>query len=107
MTEGCEFRDLQSEFDALGVTIYGCSFDQVAVNAQFAAVNNFKYRLFSDPNRDLALQYGAASSTSQPWANRVTVVLDPGGNWVLSYNASNTKQHPHDVLADMELLLGL
>ena len=107
MTEGCEFRDLHDQFQALGVRIIGTSFDQPAENKAFATVNNFPYRLFSDQQRELALHFGAASSASAFFADRDTVVIDPEGRWILRYdNVNNTKQHPNDVLADMTLILG-
>ena len=106
MTEGCEFRDLHDQFEALGVTIYGCSFDLPAENAAFTLANQFQYRLFSDPERAMALHYEAASSPSQWFADRTTVVLDPYGRWVLQYpSVGNTKAHPNEVLADMTALV--
>lgn len=67
-------------------------------------MNNYEYRLISDANHTLSKHYDAFSVPF--FADRVTVVLDPWGKWVLTYAVGDTKQHPHDVLADLELLLG-
>ncbi|MFT5430002.1 MAG: peroxiredoxin Q/BCP [Myxococcota bacterium] len=107
MTEGCEYRDLFEQFQALGVDIIGTSFDKPAENKSFSFVNNFQYPLFSDADRELALHFGAASSANQFWADRITVVLDPDGRWILRYeDVFNTKEHPNEVLADMQKILG-
>jgi len=105
MTEGCEFRDLYSDFAALGVEIVGVSFDAPAQNKVFALNNNFQYELWSDIERSLALNYGAAEFMEQAFANRHTVVLDEYGRWMLTYeNVMNTIQHPNDVLSDLQLI---
>ena len=107
MTEGCEYRDLHDQFEALGVRIVGASFDQPAENKAFATVNNFQYTLLSDQQRELAIHFGAAADASALFAERDTVVLDPQGRWVLHYDdIGDFKQHPHDVLKDMTLILG-
>ena len=106
MTEGCEFRDLHDQFEALGVVIYGASFDKEAENKAFWTVNTFQYDLFSDHDRELALHYGAAKTKGQVFADRITVVLDPSGDQRLFYNVGfNVKQHPNDVLADLTKIL--
>ena len=107
MTEGCEFRDLYEEYAALNVEIIGVSFDAPAQNKLFSFNNSFQYALWSDLERELAVHYGAASSSEQAFAARHTVVLDEYGRWMLTYpNVSNTTQHPNDVLADLKLIFG-
>ncbi len=102
MTEGCEFRDLYDQYDALGVSIVGVSFDSPAENKLFSFNNSFQYELWTDAERELALHYGAASFAQQPFATRHTVVLDDYGRWILTYaGVGNTVQHPNDVLADL------
>jgi len=87
------------------VEVYGCSFDQPAVNAAFKATNNYQYRLLSDADRELALAYGAATSVSQFFASRVTVLLDPTGHWVLKYDVTDVSKHPQHVLDDITAIL--
>jgi peroxiredoxin len=91
----------------LNVRIAGCSFDETYENAAFHDDNNFPYPLWSDSNRDLAVYYGAASSVEQKNADRVTVVLDPEGRWILSYEVElfGFKAHPGEVLSDLQAIL--
>lgn len=106
MTEGCAFRDRYDQFQALGVNVFGASFDQPAENKAFSSSNSFQYTLLSDLDRVLALHFGAATSQGQFFASRVTAVIDPQGRWRLSYpNVNNTEQHPEDVLTDMTKIL--
>ncbi len=105
MTEGCGFRDHFAELTALGVTVYGVSFDTPAENALFKLNNKFPYRLLSDPKRELALAYGAASSAGQFFADRVSAVLTPAGRWLLKYPEVDVVTHPTDVIKDIEAVL--
>ncbi len=51
----------------------------------------------------MAKHYGAYSVS---WfADRVTVILDPAGSWVLTYPVSSTKNHPEEVLQDITAIL--
>jgi thioredoxin-dependent peroxiredoxin len=77
--EGRGFRDQAAKFEALGVRVYGVSFDSPAANAKFRAKQGFKYPLWSDQKKALALHYGAVRAAVQPFASRVTLVLDPQG----------------------------
>jgi peroxiredoxin len=82
------------------------SFDSVEDNATFAGTEGYEYELWSDLDRTLALQYGAASSASQAMANRVTVLLDTEGIWRVEYNPANALTNAQVVLEDCELLFG-
>ena len=105
--EGCGYRDLYSEFQALGVEVVGVSFDSPETNASFAAGEGFPYELWTDTSRDLALTYGAASSSSQSSASRVTVVLDESGQLLLTYDVGfEFGAHPAQVLEDCKALFG-
>ena len=105
--EGCGYRDLQSEFDALGVVIVGASFDSPAANQAFAEAEGFLYELWTDGDRTLALTYGAASSASASFASRRTVLLDDNGDLLLEYNVGSAiATHPAQVLEDCELIFG-
>jgi peroxiredoxin len=88
------------------VVIIGASFDAPAANATFKANNDYEYELWSDTDKTLALYYGAASSTTQLMANRVTRILDAEGTLVLEYNAVNPAVHPQQVLEDCQILFG-
>jgi len=55
--------------------------------------------------KELALYYGAASTETQPRADRDTVVLDDAGCLILTYEDVNPLTHPKEVLDDLEELL--
>lgn len=87
------------------MNIVGVSFDSPERNATFKANEEFPYPLWSDVQRELALYYGAATSASAPLANRITVLLDADGTWLLTYvpNAfAGLYAHPGQVLEDCQ-----
>ena len=85
----------------------GVSFDNPDVNASFASGEGFQYELWTDTSRELALTYGAASSSDQSAASRVTVVLDADGDLLLTYDVGfEFGAHPAQVLEDCEALFG-
>jgi peroxiredoxin Q/BCP len=56
--EACHFRDLASEFSALGATRVGISTDAVDKQARFADSQRFDYPLLSDEGGSVAESYG-------------------------------------------------
>ena len=56
--EACHFRDLASEFTALGANRVGISTDAVDKQAKFAEQQNFDYPLLSDGDGTVATQFG-------------------------------------------------
>ena len=46
--EGCGYRDLQADFDALGVVIVGVGLDEPADNLAWAEDEGFTYELWTD-----------------------------------------------------------
>ena len=56
--EACHFRDLASEFTAVGASRVGISPDAVAKQAQFAEQQKFDYPLLSDADGVIAAQFG-------------------------------------------------
>jgi peroxiredoxin len=83
----------------------GASFDSWSENQAFAEENELQFELWSDPNRELALHFGAADSDSDLFADRETMVLDEQGRLCLVYRDVMTDPHPAEVLADVTLLL--
>lgn len=105
--EGCGYRDLQDQFDALGVVIVGASFDPIEDNQAFIDKEGFGYELWSDLGRELALYYDAADSEGQSKASRRTVVLDAQGRHLLNYSPGlAVGAHPGEVLEDCQALFG-
>jgi thioredoxin-dependent peroxiredoxin len=56
--ESCHFRDLKSEFEALGAQIVGISKDEVSKQGQFDNKHSFGYPLLSDPDLAVAEAFG-------------------------------------------------
>jgi thioredoxin-dependent peroxiredoxin len=56
--EACHFRDLASEFAAVGASRVGISADAVEKQAKFADKENFDYPLLSDTEGAVATQFG-------------------------------------------------
>ena len=56
--EACHFRDLASEFTAVGASRVGISTDPVAKQAKFADQQKFDYPLLSDTEGTVATQFG-------------------------------------------------
>ncbi len=87
--------------------IVGVSFDAPDTNQAWAVDEGFQYDLWTDESRALAVHYGAATSTTQRFANRVTKVLDADGALVLEYTSNLVVgAHPQQVLDDCEALFG-
>src|SRR5665213_107950 len=58
--ESCHFRDLKSEFEALGAQRLGISKDTVDKQRQFSDLHAFDYPLLSDANGSVAEQFGVS-----------------------------------------------
>ncbi|OBA90631.1 peroxiredoxin [Mycobacteriaceae bacterium 1482268.1] len=56
--EACHFRDLASEFAAVGASRVGISTDPVAKQAKFSDTQRFDYPLLSDADGTVAAQFG-------------------------------------------------
>jgi peroxiredoxin len=80
------------------------SFDSPEANEAWAEDEGFSFELWTDESRELAMTYGAASSSSTLYASRVTRVLDAEGVLVLEYAVTTISAHPAQVLDDCKLL---
>ncbi|WP_102141155.1 peroxiredoxin [Mycobacterium hubeiense] len=56
--EACHFRDLASEFAAVGASRVGISTDPVDKQAKFADIQRFDFPLLSDADGKVASQFG-------------------------------------------------
>ncbi len=72
--ESCHFRDLASEFAAVGAQRVGISRDSVDKQHQFSEKHSFDYPLLSDSEGVVAAQFGVARKHGPP--KRVTFVID-------------------------------
>jgi peroxiredoxin len=93
----------------LGVNIVGVSFNDASALDAWANDQDFLFELWQDTNKSLAIYYGAASSSSTFFPDRMTVVLNESGEQILRYGtdqASDVGAHPTEVLADLSALFG-
>ena len=74
--ESCHFRDLKTEFAAVGAQPVGISADPVAKQKQFDEKESLGMPLLSDPDRTVGAQLGAKRNFGPLKTKRVTYVID-------------------------------
>jgi peroxiredoxin Q/BCP len=74
--ESCHFRDLKSEFEALGAQRVGISADAVEKQREFSDKHQFDYPLLSDTDRRVASTFGVKRGLSILPNKRATFVID-------------------------------
>jgi peroxiredoxin Q/BCP len=105
--EGCGFRDLQSEYDALGIQIVGVSFAEPETNMSWVEDQSYEFEIWTDDERALALYYGAIDDAEDLAPKRHTKILDASGTLVLEYvDSVGPDAHPQQVLEDCQALFG-
>jgi peroxiredoxin Q/BCP len=73
--ESCQFRDLASEFKALGAQRIGISMDSVEKQSEFAQKNQLDYPLLADVGGHVAKQFGVKRSLDFLTVKRSTFVI--------------------------------
>jgi len=99
-TEGRELRDRSEEYKAAGIEVLGVSFDAPAANQRFVETESFPFRLLSDSDKTLAIEVGAATSSSQGYAKRISYLVGADGNVIEAYDDVKPAEHAAQVLAD-------
>src|SRR5580700_8848491 len=74
--ESCHFRDLKSEFEAVGAQRVGISGDAVEKQKQFSDKHSFDFPLLSDPDGKVASISGAKRNFSLAPTKRMTFIID-------------------------------
>jgi peroxiredoxin Q/BCP len=74
--ESCHFRDLKSEFEAVGAQRVGISGDQVEKQKRFSEKYSFDFPLLSDPDAKVAGIFGAHRNFSLAPTRRMTFIID-------------------------------
>ena len=94
--EACHFRDLASEFAAVGAGRVGISTDAVEKQAQFADKESFGYPLLSDSDGTVATQFGVKRGLLAKLmpVKRTTFVIDTDRT-VLDVIASEVSMETH------------
>jgi peroxiredoxin Q/BCP len=73
--ESCHFRDLASEFSAVGAQRLGISMDSVKKQAEFTNKNGLDYPLLADVNGEVATLYGVKRNLDLLKVKRTTFVI--------------------------------
>jgi thioredoxin-dependent peroxiredoxin len=73
--ESCQFRDLASEFKALGAQRIGISMDSVEKQSEFTQKNQLDYPLLADVGGVVARQFGVKRSLDFLKVKRSTFVI--------------------------------
>jgi len=74
--EACHFRDVSTEFRAVGAQPVGISHDTVDKQARFAAKHTLGYPLLSDADGTVREQFGVKRDIGFAHTKRVTFVID-------------------------------
>lgn len=74
--ESCHFRDLKSEFEALGAQRVGISMDSAERQAKFAQKNGFDYPLLADVDGEVARHYDVKRALDLLKVKRATFVIN-------------------------------
>ena len=91
-TEACTFRDLATEFNALGAKVLGISADTVKRQSNFAAKHNLPMALLADTERTVLEAWGIWAEKKNYGRTymgciRTTVVIDEEGK-ILSHKGN-------------------
>jgi peroxiredoxin Q/BCP len=74
--ESCHFRDLASEFKAVGASRVGISADAVTKQNKFAEKYSFDFPLLSDPDKTVAKMFGVTQGFKLGPVKRMTFIID-------------------------------
>jgi peroxiredoxin Q/BCP len=94
--ESCHFRDLASEFAAVGAQRVGISADTVGKQREFSEKHQFDYPLLSDADRKVASMFGVTRGIGPLKVpnKRVTFVIDTDRR-ILARIASEIRMDAH------------
>jgi peroxiredoxin Q/BCP len=94
-------RDDWSEFENVGLSVYGVSYDTPEANLAFADKNRLPFRLLSDSDRSLAASLGARSRLL-PVPKRISYLVGADGVILKTYPKVSPASHSRDVLRDFQ-----
>lgn len=108
--EACAIRDIYSEFEMKGVTVFGVSKDSVASHAKFKAKYDLPFTLLADESTDMITAYGAWKEKSMygktfMGIQRMSYLIDPEGKVAKVYPKVAPTEHAHEILKDLGELM--
>ena len=95
--EGQGFRDNHDDISQKNTVVFGVSLDNEADNKAFAEKFSFTYPLLCDVNSEIALAYHAVKSADDPYASRISYVIDENGIIAEAIDKVDTKTHSGDL----------
>ena len=101
--ESCGFRDIADKFPK-GTVVIGASADKEAAQNKFIKDNKLPFALLCDTDLKLIKELGI-QSTKGNTPQRVTFLVDKDGKIAKVYSKVTPKDHPAEVLKDVEELL--
>ena len=101
--EVCDFRDLATEFDALGATVWSVSVLDVESKARFKAEHGLTYPLLADADHEVAERYGVWVEKKNYGRTyfgvaRSTFLIDPEGQVARVWPKVKVEGHAAEVL---------
>ncbi|CEG58900.1 peroxiredoxin [Legionella fallonii] len=108
-TEGQDFRDAYSQFQALNAHIFGISRDSLKSHENFKAKQNFPFELISDSEEHLCQLFDVIKMKSMygkqvRGIERSTFIIDPNGVLKHEWRKVSVKGHVEEVLNTLKPL---
>ena len=102
-TEGQDFRDAYSQFQALNAQIFGVSRDNLKSHENFKAKQNFPFELISDPEEHLCLLFDVIKMKAMygkqvRGIERSTFIINPDGFLAHVWRKVRVKGHVAELL---------
>ena len=102
-TEGQDFRDLASAFEAANTVIFGVSKDSLRVHTNFKAKHEFPFELISDPEESLCKHFDVIKlkknyGREYLGIERSTFLINADGVLVQEWRKVKVKGHVAEVL---------
>lgn len=104
-TPGCtveahNFAEATADFQALGATVIGVSYDNIETLNKFSVSEcRNKFAVAADPDQHIMKAYDAVLKMKPTLADRTSYVISPEGKILYSYSALNPDQHVANTLA--------
>ncbi|NJK34131.1 MAG: peroxiredoxin [Oscillatoriales cyanobacterium SM2_2_1] len=102
--ESCSFRDRYDAYREKDLIVLGVSADDVTAHQQFSQKFNLPFPLLADIDGSIIRAYGVQRpGYDQPFASRVTYVINGAGEIIRVYESVQTETHATDILVDLGL----
>ena len=100
--EACSFRDRMSDYEQVGIKVYGVSLDSSESHRQFREKHNLNFPLLTDEDGQAAEALGVLDDRGV--ASRATFLLDSEGTVSKVYPEVSPETHADEILGDAGLI---